>query len=235
MTSLTLDVATDTMQDTASAEKVAQAYSSPPWWYDVRGFFILTFAYQSTLWAQVGFFARNIKSRHLEVGIGTGTLLWMCLWFLRATRKSIGTIVGVDYAEQMLEGARRLFKRWSTVSLLHQDVAKMSPEALGFDSINVANSFHCFSEPEEALKMLHRALAPQGTLAMNVLLYPMGRGLMARIAMAINRWGIKKAILVRPYYANDVRARMEACGFELIEERFSGNCQFIVAKKRAAA
>ncbi|MGN2393366.1 class I SAM-dependent methyltransferase, partial [Pelomicrobium sp. G1] len=29
-------------------EKIAQAYSSPPWWYDVRGFFILTFAYRST-------------------------------------------------------------------------------------------------------------------------------------------------------------------------------------------
>ena len=31
-----------------SAEEIAEAYKSEPWWYDVRGFFILTFAYNST-------------------------------------------------------------------------------------------------------------------------------------------------------------------------------------------
>ncbi len=231
MTSMSLDASVGTMEVTVNAEKVAEAYDSPAWWYDIRGFFILTLAYQATLWGQVRFFARNIKARHLEVGIGTGTLLWLCLWYLRLSHCAVGTIVGVDYAEKMLDGARRLFCRWSSVTLLHQDVAKMSPAELGFDSINVANAFHCFSEPDQALAMLHRALAPNGTLAMNVLLYPKGRGPLAGVATAINRWGAKKAILVKPYYSNDVRARLERAGFAVVEESYAGNCMSVVATK----
>ena len=30
-------------------DEIAEAYSSEPWWYDIRGFFILTFAYNSTI------------------------------------------------------------------------------------------------------------------------------------------------------------------------------------------
>ena len=51
--------------NTASAktrEQIAAAYRSDPWWYDVRGFFILTFAYNSTLPGQMRFFGANFGS-----------------------------------------------------------------------------------------------------------------------------------------------------------------------------
>src|SRR3989338_3605220 len=77
-----------------TAEEINEAYKSEPWWYvikihtmifqhlpvsryqmlllnairyDVRGFFILTFAYSSTLLRQVRFFGKNMGSNHLEV------------------------------------------------------------------------------------------------------------------------------------------------------------------------
>src|SRR6478672_3814286 len=62
-----------------SRDEIAAAYVSPPWWYDVRGFFILTFAYNSTLTRQLRFFGPNFGPRHLEVACGTGTLLEMVL------------------------------------------------------------------------------------------------------------------------------------------------------------
>jgi hypothetical protein len=50
-----------------SSDEIAQAYRSEPWWYDVRGMFILTFAYNSTLGHQLRFFGPNY---------GPDTLKW---------------------------------------------------------------------------------------------------------------------------------------------------------------
>jgi hypothetical protein len=60
-------------------DEIAEAYSSEPWWYDLRGFFILTFAYNSTIGTQMRFFGPNFGPDHLEVACGTGTLLEMVL------------------------------------------------------------------------------------------------------------------------------------------------------------
>ena len=64
----------DAAKSVPSPEKVAQAYSSPPWWYDIRGFFILKLTYRSSLFAQIAFFEKNLRDKHLEVVIGTGTI-----------------------------------------------------------------------------------------------------------------------------------------------------------------
>ena len=47
-------------------DEIALAYKSEPWWYDLRGFFILTFAYNSTLPSQLRFFGPNYGPRHME-------------------------------------------------------------------------------------------------------------------------------------------------------------------------
>ena len=44
-------------------DEIAAAYKSAPWWYDVRGFFILTFAYNSTLTPQLRFFGPQLRRR----------------------------------------------------------------------------------------------------------------------------------------------------------------------------
>jgi len=98
-----------------SRDEIAAAYSSPPWWYDVRGFFILTFAYNSTLGHQLRFFGRNFGANHLEVACGTGTLLELVLYWRKWKRLPESHIVGVDYAESMLAGAQRRFARRSNI------------------------------------------------------------------------------------------------------------------------
>ena len=69
-----------------SRDEIAAAYDSPPWWYDIRGFLILTFAYNSTLGRQLRFFGPNFGDEHLEVACGTGTLLELVLRWRKRKR-----------------------------------------------------------------------------------------------------------------------------------------------------
>ena len=92
-------------------DEIAEAYSSEPWWYDLRGFFILTFAYNSTIGAQLRFFGPNFGPEHLEVACGTGTLLEMVLRWRRWKKLPVVKVMGIDYAPSMLAGARKRFAR----------------------------------------------------------------------------------------------------------------------------
>lgn len=212
-------------------DEIAAAYRSPPWWYDVRGFMILTFAYNSTLPSQLRFFGTNFGPRHLEVAVGTGTLLEMVLKWRQRRGLPPSRIVALDYAESMLAGAIRRFKGRTDIELLHADVAELPYESDSFDTANIANSIHCFPEIDAGLREVHRVLKPGGVLAANVLLYPEGGGPLANIADRINAWGIRKGILFTPYRAEDVRARLQAAGFEIVEEARRGNCHEVRARK----
>lgn len=215
-----------------TAEEIAQAYRSPPWWYDLRGFFILTFAYNSTLWHQVGFFARNMAGpRHLEVACGTGTLLdLVCRW--RAFRRMPSIhVTGVDYAEAMLAGAIRRFARRPGFAFQHADAAAMSFASGSFDSACIANSVHCFPVLDGALGEIFRVLRPGGTLAVNVLLHPRGDGSLARFARRINAWGMRKGILYTPYDADDIASRFVAVGFVVRSRNVVGNCLDLVLER----
>lgn len=214
-----------------SREEIAQAYSSEPWWYDVRGFLILTFAYRSTLWNQLRFFGPNIGERHLEVAIGTGTLFELVLGWRRRKRLPVTQVTGVDYAESMLAGAMHRFRKHPEIELLHADVAAMDFPDATFDTANVANAVHCFPDVDGALRGIHRVLKPGGTLAANVLLYPRGPEPLRSIAQRINDWGIRKGILYTPYEQADIRARFVAAGFQIAREEVSGNCLNLLAIK----
>lgn len=221
----------DQTPKTKSRDEIAAAYVSEPWWYDLRGFFILTFAYNSTLWGQLGFFSRNFGARHLEVACGTGTLLELVLKWRAFRRLPRSQIVGVDYAESMLAGAIHRFRRQPDIQLMHADAAAMPFESASFDTVNVANAIHCFPDVRGALADCARVLRPGGTLAANVLLYPRGWFPFRQIAQAINDWGIRKGILVTPYRHEDVIAMMRAVGFEIVEDQVSGNCANILARR----
>ena len=210
---------------------IANAYASPPWWYDIRGFFILTFAYQSTLWNQVRFFAQNISEKHMEVAIGTGTLFSMVLRSRRWRRHPIRRVIGMDYSESMLDGARKRFAAFPAVEIRREDIVHLSDADASYTSVNIANALHCFIDVDAALSEVNRVLAPGGTLALNVLLYPRGIWPLRHIAGAINRWGIRKGILVTPYHMDDVRNRLAASGFDIHSESVEGNCYFVVAAK----
>lgn len=215
-------------------EEIAAAYVSEPWWYDVRGFFILTFAYNSTLTSQMRFFGRHMKPKHLEVGCGTGTLLDLVLKWRRWKRLPRVHITGVDYAESMLAGAMRRFDGQEGFDFIHADAAELPLDDASFDSVCIANSVHCFPDVAGALRDIHRVLKPGGTLATNVLLYPSGIWPLRTIATAINNWGIRKGILYSPYHRDEFKALLLAAGFQLTEERTSGNCYEVLAVKPTA-
>lgn len=212
-------------------EEIAAAYSSSPWWYDVRGFFILTFAYRSTLWRQISFFGNNIRNTHMEVAIGTGTLYGMIHRWRRWRKLPQCRIVGVDYALPMLAGAQRRFAGVEGVGLQHADVANLPYDDETFDTANIANAVHCFPDVDGGLKDVYRVLKPNGTLAANVLLYPRGPAPLKWLAQKIDDWGIRKGILYTPYELEDIRARIEAVGFTVSFEEVSGNTYNVMATK----
>lgn len=214
-----------------SRDEIAEAYKSEPWWYDIRGFFILIFAYNSSLGSQLRFFGPNFGKMHLEVACGTGTLLqWMLRW-----RKLKGLpqvhIVGIDYAEAMLAGAKKRFANKAHIFIQHADAAALPYSDAHFDTANIANSVHCFPDVEGAFKEIFRILKPGGTLAANVLLHPRGSWPFKGIAERINRWGISKGILYTPYNWEDIRQRFVDAGFQVVSEGVKGNCLNLLLRK----
>lgn len=217
-----------------SRDEIAEAYKSPPWWYDLRGFFILIFAYNSTLGSQLRLFGPNLGPDHLEVACGTGTLLALVLRWRRWKRLPRAHVVGIDYAESMLAGARRRFAGNADIELQHADAAALPFPDGRFDSVNVANSIHCFPDVDGALREVLRVLKPGGTLAANVLLYPRGPWPFKGMAERINRWGMRKGILYTPYQQQDIRQRLLTAGYEVTSESGAGNCYNVLARKPAS-
>ncbi len=214
-------------------QKIDQAYASPAWWYDIRGSFILTFAYQTNLIQQIRFFSDNMKQNHLEAAVGTGTMLGLILKWRNMTRKPKVSIVAFDYAEKMLDGAKARFSKNANIKLLREDIGRLNLANNSFDSVNIANSFHCFPNVTSALFEMKRVLKPGGTLAFNVLLFPNKNNILGSVANRINAWGIKKGILNTPYTKENVTEILEQIGFESIELKVHGNsCNYLIRKPK---
>jgi len=216
---------------TKSRDEIAEAYKSPPLWYDIRGLFILTFAYNSTVNFQLKFFGPNFGAEHLEVACGTGTMLEMILKWRKRRKLSETHVIGVDYADSMLEGARYIFRNAASVELQHADAAELPFEDNHFDTANIANAVHCFPDVDGALVDILRVLKPGGILAVNVLLYPRTIWPLCIFATRLNNWGIKKGILYTPYEQSEIREKFSNAGFEITSESVSGNCYNLLAKK----
>ena len=212
-------------------DEIAAAYDSPPLWYDIRGFFILTFAYNSTLSHQLRFFGPNFGPRHLEVACGSGTLLDLVLRWRRWKRLPDVEVVGIDYAEPMLAGAFKRFAGKPNVRIEHADATALPFADASFDTINVANAIHCFPDVDGALRDIRRVLKPGGSMATNVLLFPRGPWPFRQVADRLDRWGMRKGILYTPYEQADVRGRIVAAGFSVVTEALSGNCYDVVARR----
>ena len=215
----------------AELKRIAEAYDAEPWWYDLRGLFILTFAYRSTLWDQLGFFSKHFEQEHLEIAIGSGTLLDLVLRWRRWRGKPPVRITGVDYAEPMLAGAARRFAGREDVALHRADAASLPFADESFDSINVANAVHCLPDIDRSLAEMSRVLRPGKTAAMNVLLRPRGWKPLRWLAERINAWGQKKGILHAVYDVSDLTERVRRAGFDRVLVEVSGNTCHLVAYK----
>ncbi|WP_151445902.1 class I SAM-dependent methyltransferase [Lacisediminimonas profundi] len=216
---------------TKSPEEIAIAYRSEPWWYDLRGFFILTFSYRTGLNRMVRFFASNIGKEHLELACGSGTLLMLQLHWRRLHRMPQASGIGIDYAESMLAGAVQRFAKLPEWRFLRGDAGRLQFPDATFDTISIANAIHCLSDVDRCLAEAHRVLKPGGSLAANALLFPTGRRISRAIADRINQWGIRKGILVTPFHRDDIRLRLAMAGFAIDYESVSGNCCYLLARK----
>ncbi len=214
-------------------DEIAEAYSSEPWWYDLRGFFILTFAYNSTIGTQLRFFGPNFGAEHLEVACGTGTLLEMVLRWRRWKKLPKSKVMGIDYAPSMLAGAKKRFAKDPQVEVKHADAAQLPFPDNTFDTANIANSIHCFPTVDGALRDILRVLKPGGTLAANVLLYPTGFAPLKWAAQKINDWGIRKGILYSPFEQSVIRQKMLDAGYEIASEFKAGNTYNVIVRKPA--
>jgi ubiquinone/menaquinone biosynthesis C-methylase UbiE len=212
-------------------DEIAEAYDSPPWWYDVRGFFILTFAYNSTIGTQLRFFGPNFGPDHIEIACGTGTLLEMIMKWRKRQKLPSVKVIGIDYAPSMLAGAHKRFANDPQVTVQHADAAQLPFADNSFDTANIANSIHCFPTIDGALTDILRVLKPGGTLAANVLLYPTGFAPLRWAAQKINDWGIRKGILYSPIRQEDIRQKMVAAGYEIASDFKAGNTWNVVARK----
>lgn len=210
--------------ETTEVDKIDKAYSTEPWYYDLRGLFILTFSYRSTLPEQIRLFAGNMGPQHLEVALGTGTLLELVVRWRKLTGKPVSAITGFDYAERMLAGARKRFKTNNNVKLVRADAAKLQFADSAFDTVNIANAIHCLPEVQKSLQETFRVLKGGGILAGNCLLEPAGTGFFCSLARRINTWGMKKGILVKPYSANEITNLLIQAGFKTLSLETSGNC-----------
>lgn len=219
------------MTHTSNLEKIEKAYSSEPWWYDLRGIFILTFAYRSTLWNQIALFSKNIGKNHLEVAIGSGTLFDLILKWRKLLSKPNSKITAFDYSPRMLSGAIRRFKNIENFNLQLADVTNMTFPTEHFETVNVANSLHCFPDLPAAFKEIHRVLKKEGTFCGNVLLFPKKKSLLNNFSTRINDWGIKKGILFSPCYQEDIVKLLELNGFKIVYQKTGGNCFDFIAQK----
>ncbi len=219
------------MSEPLTLEKVDRAYDSPPWWYDVRGFLILCFSYRSTVWAQVAFFSANMSARHLEAAIGTGTLFAIIMWWRRWRGAPAIRVVGFDYAEAMLAGARHRFEHRPDITLLRADVANLPFPPGSFDSANIANAVHCFPDVGAGLAELSRVLRPSGTLALNALVRPRGWAPFRWLSNRINAWGMRKGILHDVFEESAMIEAVRRAGFEVVRSLRTGNTLNVLARK----
>jgi len=213
-----------------SEKSVKSGYSVPYWWYDIRGFFIFKICYQDSIFSVLNFFARNFSKNHLEVAVGSASFMKVALLFRKVRRLGKASGTAFDYTPEMLAGAKNQLNKldWK---IEQADVTKLTYSSEKFETINVANAFHCFKDPLQSAKELLRVLKPEGSLAVNLLLYPKKKSFLNRQAHKVNEWGKKNNILESPVDANESRELFVSAGFVIEKDQVIKNNLRLVLKR----
>jgi len=96
----------------------------------------------------------------LEVGCGTGVLTRVL-----ASRPSVGSVVGVDIAESLLDKARELAAGIPGLEFAQADARSLPFEDERFDVVVFDSTLSHVPEPERAVAEAFRVLRPDGLLA----------------------------------------------------------------------
>lgn len=137
----------------------------------------------------------------------------------------------MDYSESMLDGAKWKFWLNKSFTLEVGDVTKLPYENECFTTINIANAIHCFSDIKTSLREIKRVLKDDGTIALNVLLYPNKETFWGNLAHRINTWGAKKGILYRPYTKEEFGKLIAEAELFVHYQKVTGNtCNYLLAK-----
>ncbi|MBA4386687.1 MAG: SAM-dependent methyltransferase [Verrucomicrobia bacterium] len=231
---LAIDTAPSYIPQPEARAKGADAYRDPSWWYDIRGFFILMGTYQVMIWKHLAFFSRNLGKRHLEAAIGSGTFMALTLVTQRLKGGDLpDEMIGIDYAERMLNGARKLFGRRKGITLIQADLTDIKYPDSYFDSVNIAHSFHAFPDPDKVLAELHRVMRCNAKLYVDVLLNPRGGSLRKWLATRVNNFCFRKGILARTCDADSTKAQFLKNGFDVVESYIIGNTYHVMARKHS--
>jgi ubiquinone/menaquinone biosynthesis C-methylase UbiE len=102
--------------------------------------------------------------RVLDVGCGTGSLL-----ALLARDSQTELLVGVDYAEAMVQNSARKFSQSQNACKLHAvrgDAERLPFPDRTFDVVTCCNSFHHYPHQAQAIRGFHRVLRPGGLLVL---------------------------------------------------------------------
>ena len=96
----------------------------------------------------------------LDIGTGTGILIP----FLLQAVSPAGSIIGIDYAEKMVQICRSKYAHLKNVTILLQNVEKLNLPSESFDAVTCFGLFPHLENKKQTLSHIHQVLKPRGKL-----------------------------------------------------------------------
>jgi ubiquinone/menaquinone biosynthesis C-methylase UbiE len=155
------------------------------------------------------------NDRVLEVGFGGGDLISRLLPLV-----SGGRIIGADFSEDMVSLCSRRFSAAIVADALQLHCATVDALPLNdasVDKVCTANTIYFWPNPPEALRELHRVIAPGGRIVIGFA----PRETLERLPVSEHGF--------RMYYVEDVSTMLRAAGFDdisvtMIEDAAGADC-----------
>ena len=115
--------------------------------------------YAERLGSIVSFLNLDPDSRILDIGCGAGVLVP----YLLEQLSSAGRLIEMDFSEQMIK-TNQTFHTDERIRFICCDAAQMEFDDQSLDAVICFAAFPHFSDPEQALKRMSKALKPKGRL-----------------------------------------------------------------------
>ena len=153
--------------------------------------------------------------RVLDVGCGTGTML-----SLVARDPLAETLVGLDYADQMVRRAAEKFsgsEQANKLTAVRGDAEHLPFRDGSFDVLTCCNSFHHYPHQASAIAEFHRVLRPGGIM---ILIDGFRDNVIGWVIFDVAVATIEQNVHHAPW--SEVREMVEAAGFLHLEQKKMG-------------